>query len=83
MELWDPDKPRLYRLRTELVDGKTGQVLDRTWQNVGFKEAVLSPQEGLILNGRKLELKGCASTTIWAPWAQLSTKTPCATACSF
>ena len=34
------------------------QVLDRTWQNVGFKEAVLSPQEGLILNGRKLELKG-------------------------
>ena len=58
VELWDPDKPRLYRLRTELVDGKTGQVLDRTWQNVGFKEAVLSPQEGLILNGRKLELKG-------------------------
>lgn len=33
-------------------------MLDRVGHNLGFREVVFSPDQGLILNGRKLKLQG-------------------------
>ena len=57
-ELWSPEHPRLYRLETTLISVRTSLVLDRVGHNLGFREVVFSPDQGLILNGRKLKLQG-------------------------
>ncbi len=53
---WDVEHPYVYRLRTTLHRGE--QTLDVAEQNVGFRTVVFSPEEGFLLNGRKVKLNG-------------------------
>ena len=53
--------------KTELLlDGK---VIDVLSQNIGFRTAVFSPEEGFLLNGRHVKLHGYVSTMTLVPLA--------------
>ncbi|MEZ0536627.1 glycoside hydrolase family 2 TIM barrel-domain containing protein [Caldicellulosiruptoraceae bacterium PP1] len=63
--LWSPDEPNLYKLVTELYlikeDVNSNQVLEKIefiTQNIGFRDIVLDPNKGLIVNGKKMKLNG-------------------------
>lgn len=56
-ELWDIDHPALYTARVELLD-KDGKVLDETTVRFGARNVRFTPEEGCILNGRKIKLNG-------------------------
>ncbi len=53
---WDIENPYVYRLRTTLHRGE--ETLDIAEQNVGFRTISFSPEEGFLLNGRKVKLNG-------------------------
>lgn len=54
--LWDITSPALYTLTSELLlDGKT---VDTTSCRIGFCTKEFTPEEGFLLNGRKLRLNG-------------------------
>lgn len=55
-ELWSPDSPTLYTVLTELYcDGK---VVDRYETPLGVRELVFDPENGVILNGEGIIMKG-------------------------
>lgn len=54
--LWDVEDPYLYTLEAELLED--GQVIQTESLKVGFCSKVFSPEEGFLLNGRKLRLNG-------------------------
>ncbi len=54
--LWDVEDPYLYTLRAELMED--GQVIQRESLKVGFCSKEFTPEEGFLLNGRKLRLNG-------------------------
>ncbi len=56
-EIWDIDTPKLYTLKTELVD-KNCNLLDEAVENFGIREISLSAKEGFKLNGKMIKLKG-------------------------
>jgi beta-galactosidase len=63
--LWSPDAPHLYQLKTELQHKASDQSSDEVWttienvtQCLGFRTIVLNPQEGMLLNGKKIKLNG-------------------------
>ncbi|HHT37638.1 MAG: glycoside hydrolase family 2 TIM barrel-domain containing protein [Candidatus Wallacebacter cryptica] len=56
--LWSPDEPNVYRLVSELKPAGSAQAVETIVQNVGFREIVLDPNQGLIVNGRKMKLNG-------------------------
>lgn len=49
--------PYLYRLRVDLV-GRGGAVLDRVEQDFGIRQIRVDPDQGLLLNGKPLRLRG-------------------------
>lgn len=55
-KVWDLESPERYRLRVTLARG--GEVLDRGECTVGFRSTAFSPDEGFLLNGRKVKLNG-------------------------
>lgn len=56
--LWQGlENPYLYTLRTDIV-GSNNKLLDTLEQNYGLRTFVVSPDEGFILNGKPLRLKG-------------------------
>ncbi len=55
IELWDIDKPKLYKVSVTLFDGDT--VIDHYDTRIGFREAKFTP-EGFYLNGKRLKLVG-------------------------
>lgn len=55
-ELWSPDFPRLYTLRTTVSEGDDR--IDGTETRTGFRRLDFSPDEGLFLNGRNIKVKG-------------------------
>jgi beta-galactosidase len=59
IELWDLDRPSLYRviLTLERGEGDAAEVLDRYEVRFGFREARFTP-EGFFLNGRRVKLRG-------------------------
>lgn len=54
--LWDVEDPYLYTLGVELLED--GQVIQRESLKVGFCCKEFTPEEGFLLNGRKLRLNG-------------------------
>jgi beta-galactosidase len=63
--LWSPDKPKLYQLITEVhlvtTDkdaNQSAKKIESISQNIGFRNIILDPNEGLQLNGRKMKLNG-------------------------
>ncbi len=55
-ELWSPDHPYLYRLRTTILDD--GQPIDVKETKVGFRYFSFSADSGFALNGVRMKLKG-------------------------
>lgn len=55
--LWDTENPYLYNLTTELLDSKKN-VIDSVSENLGFRTAVFSADEGFFLNGKHVKLNG-------------------------
>ncbi|MEP4076706.1 glycoside hydrolase family 2 TIM barrel-domain containing protein [Haloferula sp.] len=55
-ELWSPDSPSLYTVRTEIhLDG---ELTDRYMSPLGIREVVFDPKRGVILNGKEIIMKG-------------------------
>lgn len=55
IELWDLEKPKLYRVRVRLFEGES--LYDEYETHIGFREAKFTPK-GFFLNGRHLKLRG-------------------------
>ena len=54
--LWDVDDPYLYSLQTEIL--RDGTVLDRQVTRTGVRSISVDAQNGFLLNGRSLKMKG-------------------------
>lgn len=59
--LWSLDSPYLYTLRTCVYKDNYGveNLLDVYDVRIGIRDAVFDPRQGFMLNGYKVELKGC------------------------
>lgn len=60
-QLWDLADPKLYRVVTEIIcDAHVcqGIVLDRMTNTFGIRDAKFTPEQGFVLNGKKVLLKG-------------------------
>ncbi len=57
-ELWSPDNPYLYQVVSEIIDAKTGTVLDRVVNPLGIRYFRFDPDSGFYLNGKPLKLIG-------------------------
>jgi len=55
-QLWSPDAPHLYTLRTELT--QDGTVIDRYETRCGIRSVRVDANTGFFLNGRSLKLRG-------------------------
>lgn len=57
--LWDTENPNLYTVKTEIAasDGS----LDESVTRIGFRTVEISPEKGLLLNGKKTYIKGVCS----------------------
>lgn len=58
--LWSPDTPRLYTVKTVLMDAQTRQELDRQLNTFGLRWYRFDPESGFSLNGRHLKLIGAS-----------------------
>ncbi len=58
--LWDTENPYLYTLSVELTD-LTGQTFDVATDQFGMRTIEFTPQQGFLLNGKKVLLKGIAN----------------------
>jgi beta-galactosidase len=54
--LWSPEHPFLYTLRTEIIEGET--VIDENEERVGIRDLKITPENGLVLNGEKIKIRG-------------------------
>jgi beta-galactosidase len=54
--LWSPDAPHLYRLETEVYSGTT--LVDQETTVFGIRSIAFSAENGFLLNGQMLKLKG-------------------------
>lgn len=55
-QLWSPENPYIYRVRTEVYEGLT--VVDAVENPLGFRSFTVDPDRGLTLNDRSLKLYG-------------------------
>ena len=55
-KLWSPTEPYLYRLHCEIREGEA--VVDTTTLAHGIRDARFDAQEGFLLNGERVKLKG-------------------------
>ena len=55
-ELWDVDRPYLYSLVTEVLEG--GAVVDRYVTPIGIRSIAFDRQDGFLLNGKPVRLHG-------------------------
>lgn len=54
--LWSPDRPHVYRIRTEVRAGD--DIVDAVENAFGFRRFSVDPDRGLVLNDRPLRLAG-------------------------
>ena len=59
-QLWDCEHPNLYKAVVTLLNEK-GEVVDETFSNFGIRTVEIIPNKGLLLNGKKVLLKGFAN----------------------
>ena len=59
-KLWSPDSPYLYTAEVTLYDSK-GNIADRIKEPFGVRTIEIVPQKGLLVNGKKVLLKGYAN----------------------
>ena len=58
--LWDTEHPNLYTLEATLYNEK-GDKVDSTKERLGIRTVEITPEQGLLLNGKKVLLKGYAN----------------------
>ncbi len=54
--LWDIDNPSLYNVKTYVYSDD--ELIDEVETRIGFRTVELSPTEGVLLNGKRIKLKG-------------------------
>lgn len=57
-KLWSPDSPYLYRVKTQIIEEKTGEILDLVDNPLGFRWFSADTKQGFMLNGKPLKLIG-------------------------
>lgn len=57
-DLWSPETPSLYLVKTTLVDPKSGKLLDEKNHKVGFRWFTFDGSKGFFLNGQSYKLRG-------------------------
>jgi beta-galactosidase len=55
-QLWSPDTPNLYRLRSSLRAGS--RLMDALENPLGFRWFKFDPQQGFFLNGKRVQVQG-------------------------
>jgi len=55
-KLWSVEKPELYKITVQLLDGS--KILDEVTENFGIRTTEFSAEKGFLLNGQPVELKG-------------------------
>lgn len=58
--LWDPDRPYLYSVTTQLADITTGLLIDQVVNPLGFRWYRFDADSGFYLNGKPLKLIGAS-----------------------
>ncbi len=58
-ELWSPETPRLYRLRTEVKNA--GKLVDQVETTFGIRTVAFDADKGFLLNGKPYVIKGTAN----------------------
>lgn len=56
--LWSTEDPYLYRMVNQIVDAKSGELLDEVVSPVGFRYFHFDADKGFILNGKHVKLIG-------------------------
>ena len=56
--LWTPERPTLYKVRTSIIDTKSGKVIDEKNHKVGFRWFSFDGEKGFCLNGKTYKLRG-------------------------
>lgn len=59
-QLWSPDSPYLYTAEVTLYN-QDGKVADQIKEQLGVRIIELNPEKGLLVNGKKVLLKGYAN----------------------
>ena len=59
-KLWSPDSPYLYTVEVTLYDSE-GNIADQIKEPFGVRTIEIVPQKGLLVNGKKVLLKGYAN----------------------
>ena len=59
-KLWSPDSPYLYTAEVTLYDSE-GNIADQIKESFGVRTIEIIPQKGLLVNGKKILLKGYAN----------------------
>ena len=59
-KLWSPDSPYLYTVEVTLYDNE-GNIADQIKEPFGVRTIEIVPQKGLLVNGKKVLLKGYAN----------------------
>ena len=59
-QLWSPDTPYLYTAEVTLYDNE-GNIADQIKEPFGVRTIELNPEKGLLVNGKKVLLKGYAN----------------------
>ena len=59
-KLWSPDSPYLYTAEVTLYDSE-GNIADQIKEQFGVRTIEIVPQKGLLVNGKKVLLKGYAN----------------------
>ena len=54
--LWSPDQPQLYRATSQL--SVAGETVDFTTTNFGIRTVEFTKQNGMLINGRRVQVKG-------------------------
>lgn len=59
-QLWSPDSPYLYTAEVTLYDNE-GNIVDQIREPFGIRTIEMNPEKGLLVNGKKVLLKGYAN----------------------
>ena len=59
-KLWSPDSPYLYTAEVTLYDNE-GNIADQIREPFGIRTIEINPEKGLLVNGKKVLLKGYAN----------------------
>ena len=59
-QLWSPDTPYLYTAEVTLYDNE-GNIADQIREPFGIRTIEMNPEKGLLVNGKKVLLKGYAN----------------------